>query len=67
VGLIDPLIKNNLKPLLVSPNSDSNKHWILAENQSISIKIIMKTTSLDNSLLMSHIIERKTKQNILIS
>jgi hypothetical protein len=67
VGLIDPLTKNNLKPLLVSLNSDSNKHWILAKNQSISIKIIMKTTSLDNSLLMSHIIERKTKQNILIS
>jgi hypothetical protein len=37
VDVIDPHIKNDLKPLLVSPNPNPNKPWILAKNK-VSIK-----------------------------
>jgi len=33
VGRIDPLIKTESEPLLVSPNPNPNKPWILAENK----------------------------------
>jgi hypothetical protein len=33
MGWIDPLTKTNQKPLIVSPNPNPNKLWILAENK----------------------------------
>jgi hypothetical protein len=33
VGWIDPHIKTDSKPLLVNPNPNQNKPWILAENK----------------------------------
>jgi hypothetical protein len=33
VLVFDPCTKTDPKPLLVSPNSDPNKPWILAENK----------------------------------
>jgi len=42
VGWIDPLTKTNSKPLLVSPNSDPNKPWILAVNK-VLIKLVDAT------------------------
>jgi hypothetical protein len=35
MGWIEPLTKNDPKSLLVSPNLDSNKSWILVENKAL--------------------------------
>ena len=44
VGWIDPLTKTNPKPLLVSPNSDPNKPWILVVN-----KVLIKLKHINNN------------------
>jgi hypothetical protein len=36
MGWIDPVTKTDPKPLLVRPNPDPNKPWILVEIQSIN-------------------------------
>jgi hypothetical protein len=44
VGWIDPLTKTDPKPLLVKPNPDPNKPWILAKS-----KVLIKLKHRNNN------------------